>query len=215
MTVFHPSPPPSGGSGFAAEALNWAYSQLRLLGSRLNELWVAEYWDDQRYPATGISVGALSTPPDVESNTGLFLFDSTSAETIAVLAQMSHAKSLGSPINPHVHWRKTTNAAGDVVWGLRYKWWSAGEVEPAWSSTILGTDAIPVDATQKQILTTFGPIDPPATEGLSSLFLAQVGRLPANAGDTYGADALLYEYDIHVKLNSRGSETEFSKFIEG
>ena len=63
-------------------------------------------WDDLRFPANGISIGGLSTPPDIDADTGLLLFDSTDIETIAICAQMPHARKDDSAIKPHVHWRK-------------------------------------------------------------------------------------------------------------
>ena len=172
-----------------------------------------ERWEDLRFPATGISIGALTSPPDVDPATGLLLFDgTTTVETIGILAQMPHAWKEGTVIRPHVHWRKTTDAAGGVTWTLRYKWFNNGDLEGAWSSVINGTlvSALDPGATQQSTISVFGDID--ATDKrLSSLFLCQVGRLYTDAGDTYEADSLLYEFDIHYIKDSRGSLEEFAK----
>ena len=172
-------------------------------------------WDDLRFPANGVSIGSLSTPPDVDTDTGLLLFDGNSTnETIAILAQMPHRKKLGSPLKPHIHWRKTTDAAGGVRWTLRYKWFNNGEVEPAWSSLITGTlvSALDPGATQQSTITEFGEIAAPADESLSSMFLCQLGRTPGHASDTYnGADCLLFEFDLHFQADSIGSRQEYQK----
>ena len=168
-------------------------------------------WDDDRYPATGISIGGLSTPPDIETDTGLFLFDSVAIETFSVLAQMKHARKEDSNIIPHIHWRKVTSAAGGVVWSLRYKWWNNNEEEPgSWSSIITATDVWTIGSNQLTNIATFGEIDGTG-KGLSSLFLAQVGRLPTDAADTYGADAKMYEFDIHFQADTMGSQQEYTK----
>lgn len=168
-------------------------------------------WEDLRFPAHGVSVGALTEPPGVQGSTGMLLFDGVDTnETIGILAQMPHAWKEGSVIRPHIHWRKTSDAAGDVHWTLRYKWFDVNETEGAWSSLIVGTPVQTVDATQKQIITNFGDISGTG-KTVSSLFLCQVGRLPGEATDTYGADALLYEFDIHILIDAAGSMQEFVK----
>lgn len=167
-------------------------------------------WDDLRFPASGVSIGGLSTPPDVDADTGLLLFDSTNIETIAIAAQMPHARKVDSIIKPHVHWRKTSDAAGDVVWSLRYKWLNNNEVEPDWSSIITATDIFTVGSDQKMHIASWGEISGTG-KTLSSMFIAQIGRLPTDAGDDYAADALLYEFDIHYQIDTLGSEQEFIK----
>lgn len=167
-------------------------------------------WDDLRFPVTGVSIGGFASPPDVQTDTGLLLFDAAAIETIGVLAQLPHAWKEGSDIKPHVHWAKTSDAAGDVVWSLRYKWFNIGEVQPAWSSVLTATDVAAADATQKQMISTF-PLISGAGKTISSLFLCQIGRLATDGGDDYAADALLYEFDIHYQSDSGGSIAEFTK----
>lgn len=168
-------------------------------------------WDDLRFPTQAISIGGLSTPPDIQTDTGLFLFDGgTSIETVAFLAQLPHSWKEGTSLAPHVHWRKTSDAAGDVVWTMRYKIIPYDGLETAWSSIVVGTDTNTVDATQKQVVTTFGEIDMTGYS-ISTMLLMQMGRLPTDAGDTYAADALVYEFDIHYQIDSNGSVGPFSK----
>ena len=167
-------------------------------------------WDDLRFPATGVTIGGLSTPPGQQTDTGLLLFDSIAIETIAILAQMPHGWKEGSVVRPHVHWAKTSDATGDVVWSLRYKWFGLGDVQPAWSGILTSTDVEASDATQKQMISTFGDISAD-NQTISDLFLCQIGRLPTDPGDDYGADALLYEFDIHIQLDAPGSQQEFIK----
>lgn len=170
-----------------------------------------ECWEDLRFPANGISIGSLTSPPDVDTDTGLLLFDgAASNETIGILAQMPHAWHEQTEIRPHVHWRKTSDAAGDVHWTLRYKWLNANETEGAWSSLIVGTESVSPGSTQKQAITSFGSIDGTG-KNVSSLFLCQIGRLPGQPTDTYEADVLLYEFDIHVQIDTFGSDQEFTK----
>lgn len=169
-----------------------------------------EAWDDLRFPVQGITLAGLSTPPDTQADTGLLLFDNVAIESVSVLAQLPHSWKQESAIVPHIHWAKTSDAAGDVVWTMRYKWFNVGEVQGAWSDVIVGTDALTIDATQKQNITTFGKIDG-TDKRISSLVLMQIGRLPTAPEDDYAADALLYEIDIHYQVNGFGSQEEFIK----
>lgn len=168
-------------------------------------------WEDLRFPANGISIGGLTTPPDVDPETGLLLFDGAgAAETIAVLAQMPHSWLAGSSVRPHIHWKKTTDQAGDAVFTFRYKLIEFDELETAWSSIFNATDVNTVDATQKDIISSFPEIDMTGY-GLSSMILIQLGRLSSDVGDTYPADIELREFDIHYQVDSFGSRQEFMK----
>lgn len=168
-------------------------------------------WDDLRFPATGVQLGGQAAPPGVQASTGLFLFDGVdTAESIAILAQLPHAWRQGSNIKPHLHWSKTSDVAGTVYWSLRYKWFNVGEIPPAFSAPVAATLAVDPEDTQAHAISTFGEID--ATGKLiSSLFLCQIARDPTNEADTYEADVLLYEFDIHYQVDSMGSEAEFVK----
>lgn len=170
-----------------------------------------EAWEDLRFPATGISIGGFTNAPDVQTDTGLLLFDGgTTIETVGILAQMPHGWKEGTNIKPHCHWAKTTDAAGGVIWTFRYKWIGFNEVQPAWSGLINSTDSNTVDSTQKQIISTFGEIDA-SSQSISDLLLIQFARLPTDASDTYAADALLYEFDIHYQVDGFGSQDEYDK----
>ena len=171
-----------------------------------------ERWEDLRFPAQAVDLGGLSDPPDIQADTGLFLFDPTVVETIAILAQMPHGWKEGSAIRPHIHWAKTSDASGDVVWSLIYKWFNAGEVAPAYSAVQTATTQANLDpgSTQSHVISVFPEIDATGKD-ISSLFLCVIGRLATDGGDDYAADALYYEFDIHYQVDSFGSAAEFVK----
>lgn len=170
-------------------------------------------WDDLRFPATGISVGGFASPPDVETDTGLLLFDgTTTVESVGIIAQMPHSWREGSEVKPHVHWNKTTDAAGGVLWTLRYKILEIGEVETAWSDTISATlvPALDPGSTQAHAISEFPAIDMSGYH-LSDMILVQLGRLYSDPSDTYEADVRLLEFDIHYQIDSHGSREEYVK----
>ena len=176
-------------------------------------------WDDLKSPATTINPPGAASDPDRETTTGLLLFGAASTELVYLLLQMPHAWKEGSAISPHVHWTKTTSAAGDVAWNLKYQILPIGKVGPG-SWTDAGIASSPVagtpdnDTAWEHLLTSWTDID--MNDGvsdysLSTCILFEVSRVGGNAADTYGADARLLEFDVHYQIDSLGSEEEFSK----
>jgi len=176
-------------------------------------------WDDLKFPATAINPPGQATDPDVEADTGLLLFAAAGTELIFTLAQMPHAWSEGSDISPHVHWTKTTSAAGDVAWKLRYQILPIGQVGSG-TGVDGGTVTSPVSGTPdndtawEHLITSFDGIqmsDASSVYGLSTCILFELTRVGGDAADTYGADARLLEFDVHYQIDSLGSESEFVK----
>jgi len=162
------------------------------------------YFEDLSLPSNIININGLSAPPGVDANTGLLLFDSASPEIIGVLLPMSRSKLLDSSLVPYVQWKKTTGAAGGVTWQMRYRWFNVGEDWGAWSSIVTSNDD--PGTNQNHVVSLFDEASPPANEAVSSIFLVQVGRAATDAGDTYGADALLYNFGVRYKKSRIGTE---------
>lgn len=172
-------------------------------------------WDDLKFPATAINPPGAASDPDRESTSGMLLFDAAGTELIYALAQMPHGWKEGSTISPHVHWQKTTSAAGNVAWRLQYKHSPIGEVmDAAW--TDLGMVTSPVagtpdnDTADEHLLTSLGQISM-AGYTLSHCMLFQLSRVGGDASDTYGADARLIEFDLHYEIDALGSEQQYIK----
>lgn len=172
-------------------------------------------WDDLRFPATAINPPGQASDPDVEATSGLLLFAAAGTELIYALAQMPHSWREGTNISPHVHWQKTTSAAGNVAWQLKYKMAPIGEVMDAdWSDADIATATVTGtpdnDTADEHLITAFTDI---AMDGksLSDCILFQIARVGDDAADTCGADARLLEFDIHFIIDTLGSEQEFIK----
>lgn len=174
-------------------------------------------WKDLLGPVTGINPLGAASDPDIDPADGALLFDDTTEEVIAAIYQVNHDWAGG--VLPeglegrlHVHWSKTSNAAGDVEWEYCYRVFSAGDVPPAWSSwAAADTRSEAVDATQKQIIDGFPAIDLSGQE-VSCIISVQVRRNPAAGDDTYGADAKLWSMDIHyLCTGGDGSDLEYTK----
>jgi hypothetical protein len=173
------------------------------------------YFEDLRFPATAINPPGAASDPDVEAASGLLLFAAGTTELVYALAQMPHSWSEGSGVFPHVHWQKTTSATGNVLWRLRYKMVPINEVmDAAWSanddvtSPVAGTPD--TDTADKHLISSFTEIDMTG-KSLSDCILFEISRIGADAADTYGADARLLEFDVHIEIDAPGSDLEFTK----
>jgi len=173
------------------------------------------FWDDLRFPATSINPTGGASDADVDTNDGTFLFAATGTEVIAVVAQMPHAWKSGTSIYPHVHWAKTTSAAGDVVWQLEYRLYPVGGTGTT-TFSVHGSAAAPVsdtpdnDTAEEHLITSFGEFTM-ATGELSDIIIFRISRLGSDGSDTYGADARLLEFDFHYEIDSLGSSEQFTE----
>ena len=170
---------------------------------------LGDHWDDLRFPVSTINPPGAVSDPDIDTADGTLLFDDSATEIVFMQVQMPHAWKTGSPISPHVHWCKTSSASGAVSWNLSYRWADIGDVFGAWSTADKATLQITDGDTEDQhALSEFSEIVPPAN-GVSSMFLIKLYR--DGSDDTYAADAKLLEFDIHYQIDSRGSDTEYTK----
>lgn len=173
-----------------------------------------DHWDDFRFPAAGINPPGAAADPTRDTEDGCFLFSAVSTNVIAIQALMPHGWKTGSLVVPHVHWTKTTGAAGDVVWEFKYKIAEAGQPFPAEWATF--TASTPVsgtpddDSADRHLITSFGRINLGVGD-VAPMLKILVSRLPGDEADTYGSAAKLLEFDIHYLKDSIGSGGEFTK----
>jgi len=178
---------------------------------RLGDLLVVEHgsnvrWIDLLGPASsGISVGA-----DRDTN-GDLLFSSVVTENAFFNYQLNHNVKVGAPAVPHIHWRKSTDATGDVVWQIRWRLLVLNAVPTAWSGWLDATGrAGTLSADQRAMIDGFAQLDLSAA-GMSSIVEIEVQRLQSDPDDDYGADAVLLDLDLHVQLDALGSTQEYVK----
>ena len=186
------------------------YSMLQTVG-----LTGAGVWDDLRTPATAINPPGQASDPGVEAASGLLLFDAGGTELVYILHQMPHEWREGSVITPHVHWQKTTSAAGNVLWRMEYKMAPIGGVMDAdWSAPVDITAPVggtpDIDTADYHMISSFGDIAMTGYE-ISDCILYRLSRIGGDASDTYGADARMLEFDTHYQIDSSGSIHEFEK----
>ena len=174
----------------------------------LYEVMQTESWDDLRTPATAIPLQGQSGDPDVDTD-GTLLFDDSTAEQVALIYQLPHAWVEGTGVRFHVHWSKSTDATGDVVWEEKHRIIKNGSVPGAWTTFAAATSRSQTIASNQAVLIDgFTEIDMTGCVGSSMLHVI-VRRNPDATGDTYAADARLFDADVHYRVHGLGSEQEY------
>ena len=174
-------------------------------------------WDDLRFPAQAINPPGAVSDPDIESTTGLPLFDDSSTEVLVGVAQLPHAWLEESTIRPHIHWQKTsaTSPTGNVLWRFEYELVNNGAVAAMdYGTSVDSTEVVsgtPDDgAANRVLITTFGNISMRGMR-ISCFVLWKLSRIGGDALDTQSGDARLLELDFHYIKDGRGSQQEFTK----
>lgn len=190
--------------------LEWVVRQFRKLSDSLNNE-ITRY-EDLRFPATNLAVG--SSAPTINTTYGWYEFvgNPTYGDHVFCQVQLPHSWAEGTPLLPHVHWMKSTSAAGVVKWQLDYRWLKLGSTLPgAWTTLTSETPAVSDANTQyHHALTSFGEITIDGTEHISDMLICKLSRV-APTGTDYAPAAVLLEFDIHYEVDAFGSEQLYNK----
>lgn len=177
---------------------------------RQNTRIVEPIWDDLRAPATSIKAGPAAVLPNWDETNLGWLLDGTRTETIIAVFQTEHTYREGTVLIPHIHWRATTNNAGNVYWQLEYVWNKTGDVQAGFT-TINLTTAVSGAALTLQ-LSDFAAIAYAGAD-IFSMIKCKLSRLGGHVNDTYnGDDVLLEEFDLHFQKDALGSVLDNSKW---
>ena len=169
-------------------------------------------WDDLRSPASAINPAGSAVAATVDQEDGELLFANGAVQTIAIWFQMPHAWKEGSDIDLHVHWHKTSSAAGTVKWQAKWEWTNIGNTRAGFSSFVDGSEVVANSNTSgKHAMFSF-PMISGVGKTVSSMICVVLQRFSNGTGaDTYAANAKLMEVDIHYQVDSFGSNTEYVK----
>lgn len=170
-------------------------------------------WEDLRFPATAFNPPGTASDPGLDTTDGTFLFDATAVELIYCVVQLPHSFMQGSSLHPHIHWAKTTSAAGDVAWRVRYKTSKVGEITTDFSAADYALASTQDDNTEgRHLISGFTALDTAALDlDISDILIFEIAREGDAVTDTYAADAKFFEFDIHYRIDSLGSEQEYVK----
>lgn len=152
-------------------------------------------WEDLPGAASTIPLQGQAGDPDRDTD-GSLLFSSSSTEQMAILFQVPH-EWYGTNMRLHIHWGKTTDAAGDVVWETRTRVWNVGDVPPSWSAWQARTGrSETIAADQRTLIDVMPELDMTGIQR-SAMVSVQARRLQSDPSDDYAADARLWDCDLH------------------
>lgn len=167
-------------------------------------------WDDLRAPATSIKAGPAAVLPDWDETNLGWLLDGARTETVIAIFQTEHSYREGTNLIPHIHWRATTNNAGNVYWQLEYVWNTTGDVQGGFTTINLTTTVSGVALTLQ--LDDFAAISYAGADIFSTI-KCKLSRLGGHGNDTYnGDDVLLEEFDLHFQKDALGSISDDAKW---
>lgn len=181
-------------------------------------LYTDTYYKDEMIDLAGINPVGPSDAPGADPAGEGFLFAGGSTDNVAVLGrQINHdcVQGAGVVIMPHIHWRKTTAAVGNVVWRLEYKYAAPGgdfgeyvQLGADQKTPVAGT--VDNDTATRHLITSFGLLT--LDVSLSTKIYFKLTRVASDTvNDTYGANALAMSFDYHYPVDSPGSAEEYSK----
>lgn len=178
-------------------------------------------WDDMLFPVITGRLRGVADPvieklaDNGAGSDGVFgvNFVHTGVKEILIFGQVPHKWKIGTDIKFHVHWKKTTDASGTVVWGLEY--WGSKPLSdmPANSTVITQTSGITgTDSAARHEICEFAAVIPAAyVAGISSCFVMRMFRDTDDAADTYANKATALYADFHYQKDDRGSIQEWVK----
>jgi len=196
---------------YTASEQNIQAEMLRLVLVELRTYLDRTYFKDDVNILAGINPVGLAQAPTIDPAGEGWLFAGGSIDNVAVIVcQINHDATQGvRNLNPHIHWRKTSNAVGNVTWRLEAK--SAPRGGDFGPYVQVGLDvSVPIDTTidnntaARSLVTDFGLLE--LNVALSSLVVFKLTRVASSTdSDTYAADALAISFDYHYEVDSLGS----------
>jgi len=173
------------------------------------------WWDDLRFPAQRVGVGAQAPTWDT-TNLGYVFNDAPPSgnQEIQVIAQLPHTWLEGSMVEVHIHWcllEDNGDTDETVKWDLLWRWYNVGSTSNgSWTTS---QNSIDVSA-QSQWISLLSEVGSLAGAGfqISSLLELRLQRDTDDAADDHPHDVLLKEIDLHYQKDQPGSLHEYGKW---
>lgn len=185
------------------------------------QIFASTAWEDLRFPASKGLTGATNPPTfaqwadDGSGSPGvyaLYFSDQSVAgneEQFWVQAQSPHSRVLNSDVCPHIHWTLEDTTSCNARFCVESLFAPIGIAWPATTTTVCADCASGGDRLHH--LCDLGALST-SSDTISSMFSQRVYRNSSHANDTCtGKDAVVFEYDIHYEMDTRGSRSEDTK----
>jgi hypothetical protein len=131
--------------------------------------------------------------------------------------QLNHDRDITAVIYPHIHFTQGYDVMPNFL--LQYRWQVLGGTKvTAWTNLRCNVPAIDwVTGNIHQVAHTPAGINPPEGSNLSDIVQFRILRDNANAStvftgaDTYTGTVGILSFDVHLQINSIGSDLEYTK----
>lgn len=174
----------------------------------------ATVWDDSMVSPTAFRSGATALTFDLLTAT-IYTHRFDVGDEIHIVCQLPHSMKLNTVIKPHIH-IINKNAIGNtnynVAYDIHYTWANIGSIMPAELSELNVKQSFQNIAALTHKKPSFTDIVPTAVQGgISSIFMAKITRVVANASPYNTADIYTLGFDIHFEKDTLGSRTPSAK----
>lgn len=156
----------------------------------------------------GVSAPSDWTIPGTSLSIKSFIGTGSTIQSAYGSAEILHDYKEGTDITPHLHYCPTTTGTGNIKWQMEYAWINRG-------GTISASTTLSAVVAASGIVGNTNIASFPAISGsnmkMGSRFVFRIFRDPADAADTYAADAGVTDVGIHYKKDAMGSREVGSK----
>jgi len=174
----------------------------------------ATVWDDSMVAPTSFRSGGTALTFDLLTAT-IYTHRFDVNDQIHVVCQLPHSLKAGSSIIPHIHIinKNAIGAVGyNVAFDMHYTWANIGSVFPAELNELNVKQSFQNATALTHKMLSFTALVPTAVQGgISSIFMAKITRVVADAENYATADIFSLGFDIHFEKDTIGSRQPASK----
>ena len=163
-----------------------------------------------------LNVAGGAAAPDEENHTiggvarRLYCFNGAATEErLSGSFEIPHDYAYGTEIEIHVHFRPTTNDAGNVEWFFDWEH-SPAQSAPEAQTTLSAVIPILADTQYHHYVKTIGVL-PANGYALGDKIGFNIRRTPNGDNDTYGADVAWEQIAMHIQVDTHGSRQRYVK----
>lgn len=153
---------------------------------------------------------------DVVNATIDFASSATRNNYVIMNIQLNHDWDETTPLKPHIHWEQNQNKTPN--WLIAYRWQVNGQPKTEdWTELATVSNAFTYTSGTLIQISAFPDIPVPSTAHVSSIIQIKLMRDTDNdsglfsENDAYSGDASGLSLDIHIRVDTFGSRTEYTK----
>lgn len=166
----------------------------------------ATAWDDLLMPLVQGKQGQVDKPVWDATNLGYLFPQADPTQILYLNCQIPHRWKVGSTIYPHVHFDQAANQL--PVFKIDYRWYSIGEARPAgWTTYTMDQIVKPYTSGAIHNIANGAAGIEGTGQSISSMLQIKLYR----DDNAYTGNVLATSFDIHIEIDSFGSNEEYIK----